>query len=49
MPAALIFYFDIASPYAYLASARVDDLLGPETVWRPILVGALHKHYRRVS
>jgi 2-hydroxychromene-2-carboxylate isomerase len=44
-----VFYFDLASPYAYLASARVDELLGPDVIWRPILVGALHKHYRRVS
>lgn len=44
-----VFYFDLASPFAYLASARVDQLLGSDTEWRPILVGALHKHYRRVS
>jgi 2-hydroxychromene-2-carboxylate isomerase len=44
-----VFYFDLASPYAYLASARVDDLLGPETIWQPVLVGAIHKHFRRVS
>jgi 2-hydroxychromene-2-carboxylate isomerase len=44
-----VFYFDVASPYAYLAAARVDGLLGSDTVWRPILVGALHRHYRRVS
>ncbi len=44
-----IFYFDVASPYAYLASHRVEAVLGPDVVWRPILVGALHKHYRRVS
>jgi 2-hydroxychromene-2-carboxylate isomerase len=44
-----VFYFDLASPYAYLSAARVEELLGPDTVWRPILVGALHKHYRRVS
>lgn len=43
------FYFDLASPYAYLASGRVDALLGDGTIWRPILVGALHKHFRRVS
>jgi 2-hydroxychromene-2-carboxylate isomerase len=49
MAGAPIFYFDLASPYSYLASARVDELLGPGVVWRPILVGAVHKHYRRVS
>jgi 2-hydroxychromene-2-carboxylate isomerase len=43
------FYYDLASPYAYLASTRVDELLGPDVHWRPILVGAVHKHYRRVS
>lgn len=49
MAGAAVFYFDLASPYAYLASGRVDELLGPETIWCPILVGALHKRYRRVS
>jgi 2-hydroxychromene-2-carboxylate isomerase len=46
---AAVFYFDLASPYAYLASRRVDVLLGGDTIWQPILVGALHKHFRRVS
>lgn len=44
-----IFYFDVASPYSYLASTRAERLLGAEIEWRPILVGALHKHYRRLS
>jgi 2-hydroxychromene-2-carboxylate isomerase len=44
-----IFFFDLASPYSYLASTRVEAMLGSDVVWRPILVGALHKHYRRVS
>ena len=48
MPSAPDFFVDVASPYAYLASARVDALL-PGVVWQPILVGALHKHFRRVS
>lgn len=43
------FYFDLASPYAYLASTRVSAELGPGVRWKPILVGALHKHYRRAS
>lgn len=42
------FYFDLASPYSYLAAARIDDLLA-DVIWQPILVGALHKHYRRAS
>jgi 2-hydroxychromene-2-carboxylate isomerase len=44
-----IFYFDLASPYAYLASTRIEASLGPGVRWQPLLVGALHGHYRRVS
>lgn len=47
-PGSPIFYFDLASPYSYLAAARIDGLLS-DVVWQPILVGALHKHYRRAS
>lgn len=46
-PEVPVFYFDIASPFAYLSSSRVDARLGSETRWQPILVGALHQHYRR--
>ena len=42
------FYFDLASPYAYLASHRVDEPI-PDVVWRPILVGALHKKHGRIG
>lgn len=40
------FYFDFASPYAYLASARVDALAerwGRVVRWRPILLGVVFK------
>jgi 2-hydroxychromene-2-carboxylate isomerase len=30
-----VFYFDFNSPYAYLAAARIDDLV-PDADWRPI-------------
>jgi 2-hydroxychromene-2-carboxylate isomerase len=30
------FRFDTNSPYAYLAAARVDELLGPDVDWQPI-------------
>jgi 2-hydroxychromene-2-carboxylate isomerase len=46
-----IFYFDLASPYSYLAAERVDGLFEeagrerPE--WRPILFGALLKELDR--
>jgi 2-hydroxychromene-2-carboxylate isomerase len=48
-----VFYFDLGSPYAYLASERVNGLFAeaglqpPE--WRPILLGALFKRFRRGS
>lgn len=46
MPAPIEFYFDFSSPYGYLASTRIEDLAarhGRETVWRPILLGAVFK------
>jgi 2-hydroxychromene-2-carboxylate isomerase len=39
-----VFYYDFNSPYAYLAAARIDDLI-PDAEWRPfaypILLGQL--------
>ncbi|MCB1921958.1 MAG: DsbA family protein, partial [Candidatus Competibacteraceae bacterium] len=38
------FYFDFSSPYAYLASERVDDLAakhGRKVKWRPMLLGVV--------
>ncbi len=43
------FYYDLGSPYAYLAAERVNGLFGeagaeaPE--WQPILLGALFKRF----
>jgi len=34
------FFFDLSSPFAYLAAERIDDLL-PGAEWRPIAFGAL--------
>lgn len=42
----LEFFYDIASPYTYLASTRVDAVgasLGLPVVWRPFLLGAVFK------
>ncbi len=36
-----VFYYDINSPYAYLAGHRVDDVLPVEPRWQPIAFGAL--------
>lgn len=43
------FYYDLASPYAYLAAHRVDDLLPGPVRWRPILLGAVFKATGRRS
>jgi 2-hydroxychromene-2-carboxylate isomerase len=38
------FYFDLGSPYAYLAAERLDEVLPDEPVaWRPVSLGALFK------
>lgn len=40
------FYFDFSSPYGYLASHRIDHIAQNhqrETVWRPVLLGAVFK------
>lgn len=45
------FYFDLASPYAYLAAERISGLFTEAELeqpeWRPILVGALMKEFGR--
>ena len=40
------FFYDIVSPYSYLASERIEALTernGVEIHWRPFLLGGLHK------
>lgn len=40
------FYFDFSSPYGYFASAKIDEIAarhGRETLWHPILLGAVFK------
>lgn len=44
--ASLEFYYDVASPYTYLAATRVDQIgaqAGVDVVWRPFLLGAVFK------
>lgn len=46
MSKVLDFYFDLASPYAYLASTQVDDVCarnGATARWRPFLLGGVFK------
>jgi 2-hydroxychromene-2-carboxylate isomerase len=45
----IAFYFDVGSPYAYLAAERVDERLGEGVVWQPVLLGGLFKLTGRSS
>jgi 2-hydroxychromene-2-carboxylate isomerase len=43
-----IFYYDLSSPYAYLASARVDQVLPVRPEWRPIAFGVIVQRIGKV-
>lgn len=43
-----VFYFDLSSPYAYLAATRVDEVLGTPARWEPIVFGAVLRAAERV-
>jgi 2-hydroxychromene-2-carboxylate isomerase len=38
-----VFYYDLGSPYAYLAAERLTDVLPEMPVWQPILLGGIWK------
>ena len=40
---ACTFYFDVGSPYAYLAAERLARVLGEQPRWQPLSLGALFK------
>lgn len=48
-----VFYFDLGSPYAYLAAERISGLFTEagleQPEWEPILLGGLFKHFGRDS
>jgi len=44
-----VFYYDLGSPYSWLAAERVNALLSQPPVWRPILLGGLFKALGRES
>ena len=48
-----VFFFDLGSPYAYLAAERVNAVFaengGEPPEWRPILLGGLFKRFGRNS
>ncbi len=40
------FFYELGSPYSYLASTQIDDLAqrhGAEVVWKPVVLGAVFK------
>lgn len=43
------FWFDYSSPFSYLASERVEAVLGPAATWRPMLLGGLFKMVEQVN
>ena len=42
------FFFDLGSPYAWLAAERIGSLL-PGTLWRPVLLGGIFRAVGRRS
>jgi 2-hydroxychromene-2-carboxylate isomerase len=48
-----VFYFDVGSPYAYLAAERVNALFAEATgqppEWQPVLLGGLFRRFERGS
>ncbi|MGA2453435.1 MAG: 2-hydroxychromene-2-carboxylate isomerase [Solirubrobacteraceae bacterium] len=53
MPASIMpqvtFYFDLGSPYAYLAAERLTDVLSEPAQWQPLSLGGLFKANGRSS
>lgn len=43
------FYFDLGSPYAYLAAERVEEVLDEPVCWQPVSLGAIFKLTGRSS
>jgi 2-hydroxychromene-2-carboxylate isomerase len=44
-----VFFYDLGSPYSWLAAERVSSVLPEPPVWRPILLGGLFKALGRRS
>jgi 2-hydroxychromene-2-carboxylate isomerase len=43
------FYFDLGSPFAYLAAERLAQTLGTQPAWQPVSLGAIFKATGRSS
>jgi 2-hydroxychromene-2-carboxylate isomerase len=44
-----VFYFDLGSPYSYLAAERVNSVLGEVPEWQPVLLGGIFRTTGRSS
>jgi 2-hydroxychromene-2-carboxylate isomerase len=44
-----VFYYDLGSPYSYLAAERINSVLPVVPVWQPVLLGGLFKRFGRES
>lgn len=42
-----LFFYDLSSPYAYLAAVRIDDVLPVAPRWVPVVFGAILGHVGR--
>ena len=49
MPERAVFYYDLGSPFSYIAAERVNSVLAEVPVWQPILLGAVFKATGRSS
>jgi 2-hydroxychromene-2-carboxylate isomerase len=45
----VVFYYDLGSPYAYLAAERIDEVLPVNVTWRALLLGGLFRATGRGS
>jgi 2-hydroxychromene-2-carboxylate isomerase len=43
------FYFDLGSPYGYLAAERLSTVIGESVEWKPVLLGGLFRLTGRSS
>jgi 2-hydroxychromene-2-carboxylate isomerase len=43
-----VFYYDLSSPYSYLAACRIDDTLPVRPEWRPIAFGVIVRERGKV-
>lgn len=38
-----VFYYDLGSPYSYLAAERINSVLAVVPVWQPVLLGGIYR------